>query len=135
MDNIKKEIIYLFIRVFISSSYLWFINDTIRDSGWNISHLLVTKYYTNKIQNWRVCGWNFQLLISMYSPEMCQEEDQIRSCTVWAISYCDPIITTASHYLFYVPGTSNVWWISTKTIVLPACVSTPHLSPSSTPVQ
>jgi hypothetical protein len=116
--NRQKQFIYSFVYLFIPVVYDLF-NNTIRDSGCKLPHLLVTKYNINKIQNWNVCGRNFPLLISTYSPDMCQEEDQIRSCTVWTISYCDPIITMESHPLFYVPGISNVWWINTKSVGLP----------------
>lgn len=132
--SIQKQFICSFVHLFLPVIYDLF-NDTIRGSGCKVSHLLVTKYWTNKIQDWKVCGRNFPLLISMYSPNMCQEEDQIRSCTVWAISYGDPIITTASHHLFCVPVISNVSRTSTKSVGLPTCVPTSHLSPSSAPVR
>jgi len=77
----QKQFIYLFVYLFLPVVYDLF-SDTIRDSGCKVSHLLVTKCYTNKIQNWKVCGRNFPLLISTYSLDMCQGEDQIRSCAL-----------------------------------------------------
>jgi hypothetical protein len=128
----QVEFIYSFVYLFLPVTYDLF-SGTIRDSGCKVSHLLVTKYYTNKIQNWKVCGLNFPLLISTYSPDMCQEEEQISRSTVWAISYSDPNITAASHHLFCLRGISNVWWFSTKIVGPPACGSTPHLSSRSAP--
>jgi hypothetical protein len=70
----QKTFIYPFVYLFFPVIYNLF-GDNITDSGCKVSHLLVTKYYSNKIQNWKVCGRNFPLFISKHSPDMCQEED------------------------------------------------------------
>jgi len=54
----QKQFICSFVYLFLPVIYVLF-GDTIRESGCKVSHLLVTKYYTNKMQNWNVCGRNF----------------------------------------------------------------------------